>query len=72
MATTTGGHKVRLKPEAALCGLYPELVDQVGTVSDSFDEQGARSLSVHLSKPAKILILHVREIFCLRARKGLE
>lgn len=53
------GNKVRLRPEATLCGMYPELMDQVGTLNDGFDENGVELLSVQFLKPAKILLLNV-------------
>lgn len=48
-------NKVRLRPDAALCGAYPELIDEVGILS----VDGDNVLNVRFSRPAKIVLLNV-------------
>ena len=53
------GNKVRLKPEAFLCGAYPELIDEVGTMAGVLDSDGNVVLNVHFSTSAKLVLLNV-------------
>lgn len=50
---------MRLKPDSAQCGFYPELIAEVGTISRDSDINGDALINVQFTTSVKLVLLNV-------------